>query len=130
MRGKHYLKKYQKMVKGVIPKDYPHRARILGDMQDRLDMYILEHPQATYADLEGEFGAPEELAASLLDSLTSEEVLRLFRRRKRWGIAMIVVAVVAAAAVTITLIRLDGATRAVELEVETIVYEEEPYEEE
>ena len=130
MKARHYVKKYQRMVKGAVPRDYPHRARILGNMQDVLDAFMLEHPQASYEDLEREYGAPEELAASLLDSLTSEEVLRLFRRRKRWGIATIVVAVAAAAVVTITLIRLDATTRVVKLEVETIVYEEEPYEEE
>ena len=58
-------------------------------MQDLVETYIAEHPDAGYEELQEQFGSPEELAASLVDNLTSEEVLRLFKRRKWWGIAVV-----------------------------------------
>ena len=98
-------------------------------MQDMVETYIAEHPDAGYEELQEQFGSPEELAASLVDNLTSEEVLRLFKRRKWWGIAVVVTAIVAAFLITVGLINIAERSRVVEITEVLTIYEDEPYSE-
>lgn len=129
MKANRYVRKYHRMVKCAIPRDYPHRTRIVGNMQDLVETYIAEHPDAGYEELQEQFGSPEELAASLVDNLTSEEVLRLFKRRKWWGIAVVVTAIVAAFLITVGLINIAERSRVVEITEVLTIYEDEPYSE-
>lgn len=129
MNGKKYVKRYRRMVKSSVPQDYPDRKRILRDMQMALDDFLEEHPQADYETLEKEFGKPEELAASLIDGLSGEQVLRLFMQRKKWEIVTVVAAGILAFAVTAILISLAEKNRAVEITEELVIYEEQPAEE-
>jgi hypothetical protein len=117
------------MVHYAIPKDYPNRKHLIEEMQEMINSYWTEHPNATYEQLEKRFGKPEELAASLIDSLTSEEVLHLFNNRKKAGHVLAAFTIAVSLIIIISLINLAERNRAAYITEELIIYDAIPEEE-
>lgn len=59
------------------------RRRALRDMRRSIDEYLAQHPAATMADLEQEFGSPQQAADNILNALDAEQIKRE-ARRFRW----------------------------------------------
>jgi hypothetical protein len=56
---------------------------ILSDIQDNALVFLQEHPNADYAQLEAHFGTPDRIAASYIQDLDTHRLLRELRLKKR-----------------------------------------------
>ena len=57
--------------------------------------YIEGNPNASYDDIEAQFGSPRELADSYISSLDSEEICKAIKKAKTIKIAVIVTCIIA-----------------------------------
>lgn len=89
---------YVKNVKAALVCSKSTRADLTKIIQNDVDAFVLEHPDATEQDLIGQFGTPNELAASYIDSMVSSEIHEQFKvakKRKRRVLLCCCLAIVA-----------------------------------
>lgn len=79
-------KRYLRQIKRLIPPDYAERKEILAATQQRIEDYLMEHPDAAISDFEEEFGTPEEVADSFLDEISGSRREHRLRRKNKWFI--------------------------------------------
>jgi hypothetical protein len=101
---------------------------MVNEMQEEIDSYWEERPDATYEQLQERFGRPEELAASLIDSLTSDTVLRLFRVRRWRSITLVVLSIVMVSVITVSVINLTEKDHEIPIIEESVIYRSGPME--
>ena len=78
------MKRYLRQLKKLIPFDYSGRTDLLQTISQRISNYLQEHPDATTADFEEEFGTPEEVADSLLEELSGSMRENKIRHKNKW----------------------------------------------
>ena len=76
-----YTKLYLRRVRGMLPHS-PKKTRILEQIRNEISLYLKEHPEADYNAVVARFGEPESIAASYVEGMGAEEILRRFRIRK------------------------------------------------
>ena len=122
------MKRYLRQLKKLIPFDYSGRTDLLQTISQRISNYLQEHPDATTADFEEEFGTPEEVADSLLEELSGSKPISTILDRKKifvlFGCTLALIGLLLTGYSTFV-----ARTTAVEVRKTTIVYENTEYEE-
>lgn len=92
------LKRYYFQIRSILPCSRKMKAAILQQIQESIDNYFAENPNADYAEMRAQFGAPENIAAAYIESTGTAEILKSMSiRRKIVGIltAVLVAALLA-----------------------------------
>ncbi len=91
-------KRYIFRVSRRMPVGGKQKREFLAALQEDVEQYILENPSATRAQLEAQFGSPDDIAADFIAQMPYREINDKFRARNR------IVAVAVAVALVIAMI--------------------------
>ena len=84
--------------------------------------YIEGNPNASYDDIEAQFGSPRELADSYISSLDSEEIGKAIKKAKAIKIAVIVTCIIALIALFATFAKMISDNKDTQVtEIETVI---------
>ena len=82
MNNKHQ-KMYIKNLRKYIPIGYPHTEQFISSISQDIKHYLEQHADADYDTICLEFGLPEELASSLIDEFTPNNINEIFSKHKK-----------------------------------------------
>lgn len=77
------LKRYYRSIRNRLPSSHKLKAKVLAEIENNINAYLLENPSADIASIEARFGAPEQIVASYVDELETPELLKKLAIRKR-----------------------------------------------
>lgn len=83
MNTKQQLRRYYRQIRGGLPCAGKMKASLLSQIQESVEAYAQEHPEADFAQLQRHFGSPEEIAAAYVRNADTVELLRILRIRKK-----------------------------------------------
>lgn len=84
------IDRYCHQVKKQLP--FSLRRRLLDTLQSDLEEYLVQNPNATHAQIEQQFGKPEQFAKAFLETLEAAERAKV-RRMQRLAILAMAVAI-------------------------------------
>lgn len=87
---------YFREVRSLLPGGFRQKRKLIAELQRNLSHFLEEAPDADYDAIVLRFGRPEQIAASYVEEMEPQEVLRGLHGRKK--IVSIVAAGVAAMA--------------------------------
>lgn len=90
------MKLYIKNVKCQIKTSSQQKRHLLYDLKININNYISEHPNATYTDLEAEFGTPLDISESFYDSLDATEIKHQQNYKKHIILIIIIFCIICA----------------------------------
>ncbi len=76
-------RRYLRNVRDWLPCSGKLKREIMARIKNVLDDYLAEHPNADFAELSHRFGLPKQIAASCVEDMDTEELLRNLRIRRR-----------------------------------------------
>ena len=77
------LNAYYKAIYDLIPSSRKEKRKILSRIKHGVDDYRKDHPLHDFSQVLSVFGAPESIAASYVDNMSSSDILKTFRIKKR-----------------------------------------------
>ena len=92
------LKRYYKAVRGWLPCSQKLKKQILAQIQDSVENYLEQNPEADPTQLQAYFGDPQTIAAAYVENTGTAEILKGLRIRRR-----VVTAVTAALVIALVL---------------------------
>lgn len=91
-------RQYLREVKRGLSCSGKQRRMVLGQIEESVDAFLSEKPEADYKAIAGRFGTPEQVVTSALDAMDVQELSHRLKIRKR------IVAIVGAAALAVVLL--------------------------
>lgn len=91
------VRRYYRSIYKLLPSDRSSARKICFRIKDMTEAFLLEQPDAGYAEIVDRFGTPEQIAISSLEEQREESVLSKLKMKKR------VLRIVAAMAVLVSL---------------------------
>ena len=89
------LRQYCRDVCRSLPCNSKEKRKIMAEVRSNVLAYLTEKPNADRADIESRFGTPKQIAASYIDAMEPQEMLReLNIRRKAAGIIAAAIAAI------------------------------------
>ena len=76
-------RRYLRNVNDWLPCAGKLKREIMARIKNVLDDYLAEHPDADFSELSHRFGLPKQIAASYVEDMDTEELLRNLRIRRR-----------------------------------------------
>ena len=76
------LKGYCKQIKQVLAVSPKEKKIILQGLQNGIEEYLAQYPDATIDDIRAHFGVPSEIEVESLLDITSKDMKRFARRKK------------------------------------------------
>lgn len=76
-------RKYIKEVGRVLPCRRGQKRKIIQEIQSSIVMYLAENPDADYDVISLRFGKPEQIAASLVEDMGADELLKRLNLKKK-----------------------------------------------
>lgn len=73
---------YYKRVEKALPVSAKDKKKIMVGLQNGIEEYLEDHPEATLEDVQNHFGEPDSIAAEYLPELKPEELKHFARRKK------------------------------------------------
>lgn len=89
------LKRYYRTIRSYLPCSHKLKNRILDEIQNSVNGYLEDHPDAGISEIEARFGEPKNIAAAYVDDMDTSELLYALRVRRRI-ITSIVAGIIAA----------------------------------
>ena len=77
------LQRYYKRIRRELVCSQEEKRRILSDIEGNVLAYLCEHPEADMNAVESHYGTPRQIAASYVDTLGTQELLRKLKLRNR-----------------------------------------------
>jgi len=77
------LNKYLRKIRSMIPGSLCDRRRIMDSIENSIENYREQNPDASAAQIKAHFGSPEHIVADYLEEQSSERLLRTLRIKKR-----------------------------------------------
>lgn len=77
------LRRYQRQVRSYLPCSGKQKRRILAGIHERVNAFVAEHSDCTFAEVEAHFGSPQDIAVSCLENMNLKELLQTIRLRRR-----------------------------------------------
>ena len=102
MVSRHEKKEYYNAVKRNICCGSKNKSEFLDDFSDKLSDYIDENPKADIDELIKNFGSPEEIADSFMQTLDEDEIQKAVRKKKIIITIAVCCVILLAVAVTVT----------------------------
>ena len=72
------IKKYIKYVKKIIPIHSKDKKEFIQLLTQKIIEFSNEHDSCSYQDIVDEFGSPNEVAGSYIETLNSDEIINIF----------------------------------------------------
>lgn len=91
-------RRYLREIRGWLPCSGKWKRGILEKIEQSMAQFLSENPEASYEALAERFGSPRQIAATYVDEMGTDELLRDLRVRRR------VVGTVAAAALAVVIL--------------------------
>lgn len=91
-------RKYMKDVRRLLTCKGSQKRRIISELQCSIGTYLADNSDADYEAIVLRFGQPEQIAASLVEGMSTNELLRNLRIRKKI-ISLVLCAVIAIVAI-------------------------------
>lgn len=79
----HDLNRYYREVRSWLPCSHKLKESIISRLQEDVQDYLEEHPDADAAQVRAHFGAPETIAAAYVDEMGTDTLLRDLRIRRK-----------------------------------------------
>lgn len=76
------LTQYYRKISRCLPIKKAQRQQTMEQIRLSVKDYLAAHPEADMAAVTAHFGAPQEIAASYIENMTPEEILKKMRFRK------------------------------------------------
>ena len=76
------IKKYIKYVKKIIPFYSKDKKEFLKLLTQKIIEFSNTHPNFTYQNIIDEFGSPNEVAGSYIETLDSDEIIKKLNKKK------------------------------------------------
>ena len=76
-------RRYLRNVKDWLPCSGKLKREIMARIKNVLDDYLAEHSDADFSELSHRFGLPKQIAATYVEDMDTEELLRNLRIRRR-----------------------------------------------
>ena len=76
------IKKYIKYVKKIIPFYSKDKKEFLKLLTQKIIEFSNEHDSCSYQDIVDEFGSPNEVAGSYIETLNSDEIIKKLNKKK------------------------------------------------
>ena len=76
------IKKYIKYVKKIIPFYSKDKKEFLKLLTQKIIEFSNTHPNFTYQNIIDEFGSPNEVAGSYIETLNSDEIIKKLNKKK------------------------------------------------
>lgn len=83
------LRKYFRSISSLLPCGGKQKRLILGTARNNVAVYLQDHPDADFAQIQQHFGTPEEIAAAFVSDMDMPELLGALRSRRRVFVAVI-----------------------------------------
>lgn len=77
------LKRYYRQVASWLPCGGKTKREMMARIRATVDAYIEEHPTADFAAIQARFGTPQQIAASFVDEMETEELLQRINYRNK-----------------------------------------------
>lgn len=77
------LKQYYRQIGGWLPCGGRLKKQMMSNIRSTVEGYRDEHPEADFAAIQTHFGTPQQIAASFVDEMGTEELLYKLRVRNR-----------------------------------------------
>lgn len=77
------LKKYYRAIKLEMLCPGDTKARICKDIENDIQAYLQEHPDADFAAVEEHFGSPKQICAAYVEEMATPELMKKLKIRKR-----------------------------------------------
>ena len=74
MNNKQIAKSYISEIKKQIRISSPVKKRFFQTLKQNINLFLAEHPDASYEEVVSTFGSPEEVAASFYETIDSSEI--------------------------------------------------------
>lgn len=123
IQRKYYLNRYLKKIRNSIPSIYKNKKNVINDMQQNIRNYLSEFPNASFEDIQKEFGTPSEITAAFLNELPDTYAANTITRKKRHLIFFALLSAVIISFLFMWIIYLRGNT-VVYIEDTVYIYEE------
>lgn len=98
--------RYLWKVRGWLPCSGKLKREIMARIKTVLNDYLNDHPDADFAELLHRFGTPQQIAASYIEEMNVQDLLKQLRIRKK------IIGIVVATAVTLVLLWAGAVTTA------------------
>lgn len=98
--------RYLWKVGGWLPCSGKLKREIMARIKTVLDDYLNDHPDADFAELSHRFGTPQQIAASYIEEMNVQDLLKQLRIRRK------IICIVVATAVTLVLLWAGAVTTA------------------
>lgn len=76
------IKKYIKYVKKIIPIHSKDKKEFIQLLTQKIIEFSNEHDSCSYQDIVDEFGSPNEVAGSYIETLDSDEIIKKLNKKK------------------------------------------------
>ena len=76
------IKKYIKYVKKIIPIHSKDKKEFIQLLTQKIIEFSNEHDSCSYQDIVDEFGSPNEVAGSYIETLNSDEIIKKLNKKK------------------------------------------------
>lgn len=77
------LKRYYRTIRSYLPCSRKRKKHILDEIQNSVNGYLKDHPEANISEIEVRFGEPKNIAAAYVDDMDTPELLYALRARRR-----------------------------------------------
>lgn len=92
------LKRYYRSIRKDLPCSYKMKKRIIQQIQESVDQFLEQNPDADFDAVQLHFGEPQTIALSYIEDQDTPELLRKMRIKKR------IITIVAGAMVAVLVI--------------------------
>lgn len=83
MKNNAELKRYYRAIRSWLPCSQKQKKQILMQIQNSVESYLEQKPDADFPQLQEHFGEPQVIATSYVENIGTAEILRGLRIRKR-----------------------------------------------
>lgn len=97
-RNSRAVRRYLREIRGWLPCSGKMRRVILERIENTVLEYLIENPETSYEELTEQFGVPQQIAASYVEEMGTNELLRDLRIRRR------IIGTIAAAAIAVVVL--------------------------
>ena len=85
--------RYFKEISDLLPKSYTSKSILLHELEQNIQLYLEEHPDAMWEDILQEFGSPTEIAGSVLADEPDTEPTATAKSRKHLHLHLVFIVI-------------------------------------
>lgn len=90
------IRQYFRQIQKCIPGGAKGKKQILSNIQQSVENYLLENPDADFNTLQSHFGTPQQVAEAYIENMNADEIMGKLNTKKlvlRIAIGAVIVAI-------------------------------------